>query len=246
MTRVVIVTGASGGLGSAIAVQFALAGARVLVNYFSNKSDADDVVSKIRKSGGDAVAYQADVCDFEQVKAMVNFAAKKWGSVDVLVNSAGNDAKFLGGDDQLIVEMDEAMWHKVLNINLTGTFHCIKAVAPQMIKQKSGHIINVSSGTGLRGKTGSAPYAAAKAGVFGLTKTAALELGEHNVKVNTVCPARTRHQRRLREGHTAKPSNNILGRVSGNPEEFANFIVHLSTMEDVSGQTFNVDSRIVF
>lgn len=246
MAKVVIVTGASGGLGSEIAVQFALAGAKVLVNYYSNKGDADNVVSKIRNNGGGAVAYQADICNFGQVKAMVEFAVKEWGSVDVLVNSAGNDAKFLGGDDQLIVDMDEVMWHKVVNLNLTGTFHCIKAVAPQMMKQRSGHIVNVSSGTGLRGKAGSAPYAAAKAGVFGLTKTAALELGEYNVKVNTVCPARTRHERRIREGHTAKPSNNLLGRVSGNPEEFANFIVHLSTMEDISGQTFNVDSRIVF
>jgi len=138
------------------------------------------------------------------------------------------------------------MWDKVVDLNLKGTFQCIKAIAPQMIKQKSGHIINVSSGTGLKGKAGSAPYAAAKAGVFGLTKTAALELGEHNVKVNAVCPGRTRHQRRIRDGHTPRTPENILGRVSGSPEEFAKYVVHLSTMENISGQTINLDSRILF
>ena len=163
MTKVVIVTGGSGGLGGEVAIQFALTGARVLVHYHSNKNDADMVASKIKQDGGEALVYQADVCDFGQVQAMAEFALARWNSIDVLVNCAGNDAKFLGGKDQLIIEMDEAMWDKVVNLNLKGTFQCIKAIAPQMIKQKGGHIINVSSGTGLKGKSGSAPYAAAKA-----------------------------------------------------------------------------------
>ena len=246
MAKVVIVTGGSGGLGGAVAIQFALAGAKVLVHYHSNKNDAESVASKIRKNGGEAEIFQADVCIYAQVKAMADFAVAKWGSIDVLVNSAGNDAKFLGGEDQLLIDLDEAMWDKVVDLNLKGTFFCIKAIAPQMIKQKSGHIINVSSGTGLKGKSGSGPYAAAKAGVFGLTKTAALELGEHNIKVNAVNPGRTRHERRIRDGHTPRKPDNLLGRISGSPEEFARTVVHISTMENISGQTLNLDSRIVF
>lgn len=246
MARVVIVTGGSGGLGSEVAVQFALTGAKVVVHYHSNEVDADSVVSKIKKNGGEALTYQADVCDFGQVKAMGEFTAERWKTIDVLVNCAGNDAKYLGGKEQLIVEMDEAMWDKVVSLNLKGTFLCIKAIAPHMIKQRSGHIINVSSGTGLRGKSGSAPYAAAKAGIFGLTKTAARELGEHNIKVNAVCPGRTSHERRIREGHPPRTPENVLGRMSGSPVEFARFVVHLSAMENISGQTLNLDSRILF
>ena len=246
MAKVVIVTGASGGLGGAIAVQFAVTGASVLVHYHSNRNDAEKVISKISNNGGVALAYQADVRDFGEVRAMSEFVLAKWNAIDVLVNCAGGAAHNLGGKNQLIVDLDEDMWDQVIDLNLKGPFLCMKAIAPQMIKQKSGHIINVGSGTGQKGRSGRSPYAAAKSGLLGLTKTAALELGEHNIKVNTVFPGRTSHERWTREGRKPGTTESVLGRVSGSPEEFANFVVHLSTMENVSGQTLNLDGRILF
>jgi 3-oxoacyl-[acyl-carrier protein] reductase len=246
LAKVVIVTGGSGGLGGEIAVQFGLTGAQVLVHYNSNKNDAETVAAKIKKTGADAHIYQADVCNFGQVKSMTEFALEKWGTIDVLVNCAGGAAHNLGGKDQLIIDLDENMWDKVVDLNLKGPFLCIKAMAPHMIKQKSGHIINVSSGSGLTGKAGRAPYAASKSAVLGLTKTAARELGAHNIKVNAVCPGRTAHERWTKAGRAPGIPENVLGRVSGSPVEFGKFIVHLSTMENISGQTLNLDSKIIF
>src|SRR5262249_7261608 len=143
-------------------------GARVLVNYLSNRADADNVVAKVEHAGGQAVAYQADVRDFRQVTAMAEFALSQWGAIDVHVNSAGGAAHNLGGRDETILEQDIEMWDKVVTLNLKGTFLCIKAVAPHMIRQRSGHIINVSSGSGLRGNPAHSPYNAAKAAIFGL------------------------------------------------------------------------------
>ena len=218
----------------------------MLVHYYSNKDDAEIVTSKIKKNGGEALIYQADIRNFGQVKAMGEFALEKWKAIDVLVNCAGGAAHNLGGVDKLIIDRDEEMWDKVIDVNLKGTFLGIKAIAPHMIKQKSGHIINVSSGTGLKGTSTNSPYAAAKAGIFGLTKTAARELGEYNIKVNTVNPGRTAHERWTRRGRKPGIPENVLGRISGDPIEFARFVVHLSTMENISGQTLNLDSRILF
>jgi len=250
MNRVVIVTGGSGGLGSEIALRFGLAGAGVVVNYILHLDDAQAVVERINEAGGTAFAHQADVCRLGQVQAMVEATVQKWGRVDVLVNSAGGGAGKFGLMDQSISEMDENVWDKVIELNLKGTFLCIKAVAPVMMKQKEGHIINVSSGTGIGGRNGRAAYASAKAGVFGLTKSAARELGDYNVKVNALCPGHIHHVHAVREGRPAPDptyeKQNLLHKKCGNAQEFAEFVVHLSTMNNISGQTLNLDSRILF
>src|SRR5689334_4797151 len=126
MHKVVIVIGGSGGLGGEIAVQFGLAGPKVLVNYLHNDNDADKVASRIRQSGGEALTGKVDVCNFREVKAMAELAFERWGSIDVGVNCAGGAAHNLGGTDEPIIDQDEAMWDKVIDINLKGTFLCLK------------------------------------------------------------------------------------------------------------------------
>ncbi len=249
MSKVVIVTGGSGGIGGEIAIRFGLNGAKVVVNDIAYLDNAEGVAKKINESGGEAFVYEADVCNYEQVKAMVEATLDRWGRVDVLVNNAGGGRRWLG-QGQLVTEIEEMVWDKVVNVNLKGTFLCIKAVMPQMIKQREGHIINVSSGLGLRGAKGLSAYAAAKAGVFGLTKSVARELGDHNIKVNAVCPGRILHERTVRESRATQKGldqmENLLHRTTESAQEFAEFVVHLSSMENISGQTFNLDSRILF
>ncbi len=251
MSKVVIVTGGAGGLGTEIAIRFGLTGARVVINDIAYLDDAEGTAKKINESGGEAFVYEADVCNYEQVKAMVAATLARWGRIDILVNNAGGAIRWLGAGGQLITEMAEAVWHKVIDVNLKGPFICIKAVAPHMIEQKEGHIINVSSGSGLKGPKGLSAYAAAKAGVIGLTKSAARELGDYNIKVNAVCPGRIVHDRSAKEGMVSQEKlesiikDNLLHRT-GRAQEFAEFIVHLSGMENISGQTLNLDSRIIF
>jgi 3-oxoacyl-[acyl-carrier protein] reductase len=250
MSKVVIVTGGAGGLGREIAIQFGLTGAKVVVNYVAHLDDAEVVAEKINGNGGEAFVYKSDVCDLSQVQSMADATVRRWGRIDVLVNNAGGGAGQFGGTHQVVAEMDEWVWDKVVGVNLKGTFLCIKAVAPVMMKQGDGHIINVSSATGLRGRDGRAAYASAKAGVIGLTKSVARELADYNIKVNAVCPGHIHHDRAVRRGR-ANPdgdyqSRNLLHRASGSAREFAEFLVHLSTMNNISGQTLNLDSRIVF
>jgi len=180
--KVAIVTGASRGIGRAIALRLAAAGARVVVNYHSNSAAADQVVAEICSTGGEAVAVQADVGQPAQAQALVDATQKVYGRVDVLVNNAGTTR------DTLIMRMSEEDWDVVIDTNLKGTFNCIKAVTRLMMRQRYGRIVNVSSVSGLSGNVGQANYAAAKAGLIGLTKTVAKELGSRNITCNAVAP----------------------------------------------------------
>ena len=250
MSKVVIVTGGSGGLGGEVAIQFGLTGAKVVISDIAYFDDAEGVAKTITQSGGEAFVYEADVCNYQQVKAMVETTVDRWGRIDVLVNNAGGGIRWLGLEGKLVTETEEEVWDKVVDVNLKGTFLCIKAVVPQMIKQREGHIINVSSGRGLHGAKGFSAYSAAKAGVFGLTKTVAREVGDYNVKVNAVCPGRILHERALKERRATlegtAETDNLLHRKTESAQEFAKFLVHLASMENISGQTFNLDSRILF
>ena len=177
-----IVTGASRGLGRGIAECLAAEGLSVVINYNSNEAAADGVVKQIQASGGEAIAVQADVSQPAQAQALVDAAQKAFGRVDILVNNAGTTR------DTLIIRMSEEDWDLVIDTNLKGAFNCIKAAARPMMRQRYGRIVNVTSVSGLGGNAGQANYAAAKAGLVGLTKTVAKELGSRNITCNAVAP----------------------------------------------------------
>lgn len=239
--RVVIITGASRGLGKEIALRFGRAGAGVVVNYHYRERDAVSVAEEICRSGGQALPFQADVRGPSEVNAMTKAVVDRWGSIHVLVNNAGLV------HDNLVLRMTEREWDDVLDTNLKGVFHCVRSVSPFMIQQHGGHIINVSSIVGLHGREGQANYSASKAGLIGFTKAAAKELGSFNIKVNAVLPGYLPTEM----GETVSGSirdrilnHNVLGRIS-EPREIAEFVYQLSLMNNVSGQVFNLDSRIM-
>ena len=249
MNKVVIITGAPGGLGSAVARRFGADGDKVVIHYFKQEEDPDSLAEEINSGPGEAFVYQADVRDYARVKKMADATVAKWGRIDVLVNCAGGSVNIMKGDFKPITEQTDEVWDGVVDVNLKGTFNSIKAVLPQMIKQKDGHVINIASGMGLAGSRGRANYSAAKAGVIGLNKTVAIEMGEHNIKVNAVCPGLIVHDK-IRANYPPDVHERIKNmsvlRRTGTTEEFANFIFHLSTMNNISGQTINLDGRILF
>jgi len=180
--KVAVVTGSSRGIGRAIALRLAACGAKVVVNYHSNEAAASEVVEQVRANGGEAVAVQANVSQPAQAQALIDAAQKAFGRVDILVNNAGTTR------DMLIMRMSEEDWDLVIDTNLKGAFNCIKAAARPMMRQRYGRIVNVTSVSGLGGNAGQANYAAAKAGLVGLTKTVAKELGSRNITCNAVAP----------------------------------------------------------
>lgn len=182
MTKSALVTGASRGIGRSIAIQLAEEGYKIAVNYAGNKEKADAVVEEIKAKGVEAFAIQANVANGDEVKAMIKEVVSQFGSVDVLVNNAGITR------DNLLMRMKEQEWDDVIDTNLKGVFNCIQKVTPQMLRQKSGSIINLSSVVGAVGNPGQANYVATKAGVIGLTKSAARELASRNITVNAVAP----------------------------------------------------------
>lgn len=239
--RVVIVTGSSRGLGREIALAFGRAGAHVVVNYKASKDAAEATAKEIECLGGQAVCIKADVGSPHEVDAMISETVRRWGRIDVLVNNAGMTK------DGLLVKMPEQDWDEVIKMNLKAGFLTIRSILHVMIKQGRGHIINIASISGMKGREGQANYSAAKAGLIGLTKAAARELGRHNILVNAVLPGylSTDMGRTVNKAFLERiMSENCLGRFS-DPLEVAEFIRHLSGMRHVSGQVFNLDSRIV-
>ena len=177
-----LVTGGSRGIGRAVCLELARQGARVAVNYTGNAAAAQETVEACRALGAEAFAIQADVAGAAESEAMVKEVLARFGRLDILVNNAGVTR------DGLMLTMKEADWDAVLDTNLNGAFHCMKAVYRPMMKQKYGRIVNLSSIVGLRGNAGQANYAASKAGLIGLTKSLAKELAARNVTVNAVAP----------------------------------------------------------
>ncbi|HDD6970503.1 TPA: 3-oxoacyl-[acyl-carrier-protein] reductase [Staphylococcus aureus] len=182
MTKSALVTGASRGIGRSIALQLAEEGYNVAVNYAGSKEKAEAVVEEIKAKGVDIFAIQANVADADEVKAMIKEVVSQFGSLDVLVNNAGITR------DNLLMRMKEQEWDDVIDTNLKGVFNCIQKATPQMLRQRSGAIINLSSVVGAVGNPGQANYVATKAGVIGLTKSAARELASRGITVNAVAP----------------------------------------------------------
>ena len=182
MTKNALVTGASRGIGRSITIQLAEEGYNVAVNYAGNREKAEAVVEEVKAKGVESLAIQANVANGDEVKAMIKEVVNQFGTVDVLVNNAGITR------DNLLMRMKESEWDDVIDTNLKGVFNCIQKVTPQMLRQKSGSIINLSSVVGAVGNPGQANYVATKAGVIGLTKSAAKELASRNITVNAVAP----------------------------------------------------------
>ena len=180
--KIALVTGASRGIGRQIAVTLAGYGATVVLNYNGSQAKAEEVVNEIEANGGHAEAIQCNVAEFDAAKELIDGVVKKYGRLDILVNNAGITR------DNLIMKMSEEDFDAVISTNLKGAFNCVKHVARQMLKQKSGRIINISSVSGVMGNAGQANYCASKAGVIGLTKSVARELGSRGITSNAVAP----------------------------------------------------------
>ena len=240
--KVAVVTGGSRGIGRAIALRLAEGGASVVVNYHSNQDAADKVVQRIEALGSKAVAVQADVSQTAEAQTLLDTAKNQFGRIDILVNNAGTTR------DTLLVRMSEEDWDIVLDTSLKGAFNCIRAVGRQMMRQRYGRIVNITSVAGIGGNAGQANYASAKAGLIGLTKTVAKELGGRGITCNAVAPGL------VPTDLTASLPENLvqlaiertpLGRI-GTPEDMAAAVAFLASDQAsfITGQILAVDGGL--
>ena len=241
--KTALVTGASRGIGRAAALELAKAGAKVAVNFAGNRTAAEEVVSMIEATGGQAMLVQADVGNAADVEAMIKAVVERFGRIDILVNNAGITR------DNLIMRMKEEDWDAVIHTNLKGIFNCTKAVSKLMMKQRYGRIINMASVVGVMGNAGQANYAAAKAGVIGFTKSMAKELASRNITVNAVAPGyiSTDMTANLPEQARLELQSQIPLQRLGNPEDVAAAVLFLVSpgADYITGQTIHVDGGMV-
>lgn len=234
-----IVTGASRGIGRAIALKLAELGCNLVLNYRSDVNSVQEVVKEIEAMGVKALVVQGDVSSFEEAKKIVDAAKENLGSIDILVNNAGITK------DTLIMRMKEEDFDKVIEVNLKGAFNCIRHAVPIMIKQKSGRIINISSVVGLSGNAGQVNYAAAKAGIIGITKSVAKEIASRGITVNAVAPGFIETD--MTEVLGDKVKENIKASIPlnrlGEPADIANTVAFLASDMStyITGQVISVD-----
>lgn len=234
---VCLVTGSSRGLGKAIALAFGKRGNRVIVHYKEKRVEAEKTASLLQ----DAVVLQADSRNYSEVKKLADDTVKSLGSIDVLVNNAGIVK------EALLLKTSEDDFDEAVSVNLKGSFNFTRAVARHMIRQKKGHIINIGSIAGIKGRAGLSAYSASKAGLIGLTLSSARELGRYNIMVNMVLPGYMLTDMGMTSHEKAKESalKDSLIRKYSNPENVAEFICYLAGTSGITGQIFNLDSRII-
>ncbi|MFQ5942566.1 MAG: 3-oxoacyl-[acyl-carrier-protein] reductase [Anaerolineales bacterium] len=241
--KVAIVTGASRGIGKAIAQDLGSRGASVVVNYHSSAESAEEVVAGIEKSGGSAKAFQADVSDLQQAQQLVRFAIEEFGGLDVLVNNAGIIR------DGFIMLMKEDDFDDVVRTNLKGTFNCSKAAVRHMMKKRYGRIINITSISGQMGNPGQTNYSASKAGQVGFTKALAREVAARNITVNAVAAGYIETE--IWEDTPEEAKEWLMGMIplgrSGEPEEVAKAVAFLASDDAayITGHVLAVDGGIV-
>lgn len=239
--KVVVVTGASKGLGAEIARKFGAEGCFVVIDYKNDREAAERVLGTIRESGGDGEVCQCDVSDLVSVRRFIEEIQSRHESIGVVVNNAGVCS------DALVCGMKESQWDEVIQTNLGGVFNMCKVCAPTMTKQREGCIINISSLSGIEGRAGQANYSASKSAVIGFSKSLAREIGRFGVRVNVVVPGFLDTPMTHPLSESAKKtilSRNILPRKV-TPHDVAEFTYFLSTQDNISGQVFHIDNRIV-
>ncbi|MEF2806255.1 MAG: 3-oxoacyl-[acyl-carrier-protein] reductase [Massilistercora timonensis] len=241
--KIAVVTGASRGIGRAIVIRLAGEGATVVINYNGSKEKAEEVKQEIEGAGGKAAVCQCNVADFDQCQAFIQKVIDEFGRIDILVNNAGITR------DGLLMKMSEEDFDQVIETNLKGAFHTIRFASRQMLRQKSGRIINLSSVVGVTGNAGQANYAASKAGVIGLTKSAARELASRGITVNAIAPGFIETDmtsvlsEKVKEGAAA----GIPLGAFGKPEDVAAAAAFLASDEAgyITGQVLHVDGGMV-
>lgn len=241
--RVALVTGASRGIGRAIALELAQQGAQVAVNYLAQEGAAAEVVAAIQGAGGEALAVQADVGESSAVEEMTRAVLDRWGRVDILVNNAGVTR------DTLLMRMSDDVWNSVIRTHLTGTFFCTRAVLRSMVRQRWGRIITISSIVGVHGNAGQANYAAAKAGLIGFTKSVAKEVASRHITVNALAPGwiETDMVATVAEPIRKEVAARIpLGRL-GTPADVAGVVAFLASdaASYITGQVIGIDGGMV-
>ena len=240
--KVALVTGGGKGIGAAVAKALAAQDVLVVINYSHSERAAEQLKSEILLSGGKADIFRCDVSDYNSVKAMIGDIVQHYGRLDILVNNAGIVK------DNLLMRMKEEDFDKVIDTNLKGAFNCIQNVARQMLKQRYGRIINISSVVGIYGNAGQANYAASKAGLIGLTKSAAKELGSRGITVNAIAPGFI--QTEMTDGLNEELKKKMLGAISlgsfGSVEDIAYTVGFLASDKAgyITGQVIGVDGGI--
>jgi 3-oxoacyl-[acyl-carrier protein] reductase len=241
--KTAVITGASRGIGRAIALKLAKLGANIVVNYRNSEDAVKEVVREIQALGATALAIQCDISSYSDVESMMKKSLEQFGTIDILVNNAGITK------DGLLMRMKEEDFDSVIDINLKGAFNCTRHVSAIMLKQRQGRIINISSVSGLTGNAGQVNYSSAKAGILGMTKAVARELASRNVTCNAVAPGYI--QTDMTDGLSEKVKDTIMSTIPlkrlGMPEDVANAVAFLASEEAsyITGQVINVDGGMV-
>ena len=238
-----IVTGASRGIGKAIVKKLASLGANIVLNYRSNEEEALKVQKELLDMGVEVLLYKCDTSDSKAVEQMIKKAKEKFKTIDIMVNNAGINR------DSLILRMKDEDFDSVIDVNLKGVFNCLRAVTPVMVRQRSGKIVNLSSVVGIMGNAGQVNYAASKAGVIGMTKSLAKEIGSRGITVNAVAPGfiSTDMTGFLTEEFKEDIRKKLPLKRLGKPEDVANVVAFLASDEAsyITGQVINVDGGMV-